>query len=176
MKKIFPLFLAVCLIVCCFSVSAAAATVTQDTPSGEFNVYYSLHGQYAINIPSSLMLSQNNTATISADYLHLDKNESVKVTMDDSTFSDNGNFELTAYADQSKMKCIILASTPAVSEPFELTRETNADPLITYTSDNADAIATLQFVPKPEKASVSGAYEGKVIFNFALVVQSNDKG
>lgn len=176
MKRILPLILVFCMAVCCFSVSASADTVTEGTPSSECHIYYSLHGQYAINIPSSLMLSQKDTATISADYLHLNNNESVKVTIDDSTFADNGNFELRAYADSSKMKCAIFASTPSSAEQFELTRETNAEPLIVYTTSNPEAVATLHFVPQPEKASVSGAYEGKVIFNFALVVQSNDEG
>ncbi len=165
MKKIIALIMTICILAGCLSVSASAET-NENMPSTAFlSVYYDLHGRYSINIPGSITISENEVVEISADYLLLNDTEVVSVYVDDSAFSSNGYFELQSLKDSSKMKCALFASSTESEEGREVTRDENTEPLISYTTNNGEAKAYLQFTPQVSRDNTSGMYEGQIMFN-----------
>ena len=126
MKRISVLLLVLALVVGCFSVSASAASVDQDKSSAQVGVYYTLRGQYCISIPSSIFLSQGDTITFSADYVHLVEGESVTVKLADSTFDTDGSFKLSQIDGTGNMTCTLTASNSANAEGTTITKENAA--------------------------------------------------
>ena len=178
MKKISLLLLVLALVVGCFSVSASAASVDQDTPSAQAEVYYTLRGQYCISIPSSVMLSKGDTITFSADYVHLIEGESVTVKLADSTFDAEGSFKLSQmYDGTGTITCTLTASNTANAEGTVITKENAATvPIITYTADNATDKGYLQITPQIEPTTAAGPYNGTLMFDISLLVAENTEG
>ncbi len=177
MKRISVLLLVLALVVGCFSVSASAASVDQDTPSAQVGVYYTLRGQYCISIPSSIFLSQGDTITFSADYVHLVEGESVTVKLADSTFDEDGSFKLSQIDGNGTMACTLTASNTANAEGTTITKENAAaTPIITYTADNATDKGYLQITPQIEPTTAAGPYSGFLMFDISLLVAENTEG
>ena len=172
MKKILALFMAALMAVSC-SVAASAATV-EESSSATTNVFYNNYGQYAVKIPSSLMLTQNDTISVSADYAHLKTTQSIIVSITESSFGESGYFELIADADRSTMKCTLLASENG-AETVELTKENAPHTLVTITEENKDtAIGMLQVIPQKETATASGVFTGRIQFDISLINTSEE--
>lgn len=178
MKRISVLLLVLALVVGCFSVSASAASVDQDTPSAQVGVYYTLRGQYCISIPSSIYLSQGDTITFSADYVHLVEGESVTVKLADSTFDADGSFKLSQmYDGTGTITCTLTASNTANAEGTVITKENAATaPIITYTADNATDKGYLQITQQIEPTTAAGPYSGTLMFDISLLVAENTEG
>lgn len=177
MKRISVLLLVLALVVGCFSVSASAASVDQDKSSAQVGVYYTLRGQYCISIPSSIFLSQGDTITFSADYVHLVEGESVTVKLADSTFDADGNFKLSQIDGSGTMACTLTASNTANAEGTTITKENAAaTPIITYTADNATDKGYLQITPQIEPSTAAGPYSGILMFDISLLVAENTEG
>ncbi|MBO5203524.1 MAG: hypothetical protein J6B72_02800 [Clostridia bacterium] len=177
MKRISLLLLILALVVGCFSVSASAASVDQDTPSAQVGVYYTLRGQYCISIPSSIFLSQGDTITFSADYVHLVEGESVTVKLADSTFDADGSFKLSQIDGNGTMACTLTASNTANAEGTVITKDNAATaPIITYTADNATDKGYLQITPQIEPTTAAGPYSGFLMFDISLLVAENTEG
>ena len=173
MKRISLLLLILALVVGCFSVSASAASVDQDTPSAQVGVYYTLRGQYCISIPSS----QGDTITFSADYVHLVEGESVTVKLADSTFDADGSFKLSQIDGNGTMACTLTASNTANAEGTVITKDNAATaPIITYTADNATDKGYLQITPQIEPTTAAGPYSGFLMFDISLLVAENTEG
>ena len=171
MKRISLLILVLALVVGCFSVSASAASVDQDKSSAQVGVYYTLRGQYCISIPSSIFLSQGDTITFSADYVHLVEGESVTVKLADSTFDADGGFKLSQVDGNGTMACTLTASNTASAEGTVITKENAATaPIITYTADNATDKGYLQITPQIEPTTAAGPYSGILMFDISLLV------
>lgn len=172
MRKILVLFMAALMAVSC-SVAASAATV-EESSSSTTTVYYSNYGQYAVNIPSSLMLTQKDTISVSADYAHLTATQSIVVSIPEGSFGESGYFELIADADRSTMKCTLLASDNG-AEAVELTKENAPHTLVTITEENKDtATGTLQVIPQKETATASGVFMGRIQFDISLINTSEE--
>lgn len=177
MKRISLLILVLALVVGCFSVSASAASVDQDKSSAQVGVYYTLRGQYCISIPSSIFLSQGDTITFSADYVHLVEGESVTVKLADSTFDTDGSFKLSQIDGSGTMACTLTASNTANAEGTTITKENAAaTPIITYTADNATDKGYLQITPQIEPTTAAGPYSGFLMFDISLLVAENTEG
>ena len=172
MKKISALVVVLALVLSCFSFSASAATIDQNTSSATVGVFYNLHGQYSISIPSSLILSQNDVLEISADYMHLTSTESVVVKLSENSFDSDGSFKLESHQDSSyKMSVFLLSSTSENSEGTEIRKDNAAsNPIVTYTSENVDCVGFLQLLPEPDRNSPGGAYSGTLMFDITLQV------
>ena len=172
MRKILVLFMAALMAVSC-SVAASAATV-EESSSSTTTVYYSNYGQYAVNIPSSLMLTQKDTISVSADYAHLTATQSIVVSIPEGSFGESGYFELIADADRSTMKCTLLVSENG-AEAVELTKENAPHTLVTITEENKDtATGTLQVIPQKETATASGVFMGRIQFDISLINTSEE--
>lgn len=172
MRKFLALLLAALMAVSC-SVAASAATV-EESSSSTTNIYYSNYGQYSVSIPSSLMLSQKDTISVSADYAHLTTTQSIIVSISENSFGESGYLELLAYADRSPLQCTVYASENG-AEAVELTKDNAPYTLLTITEENKDtAIGTLQVIPQKETATASGAFEGSIHFDISLINTSEE--
>ena len=167
MRKILALLLAALMAVSC-SVAASAATV-EESSSATTNIYYSNYGQYSVSIPSSLMLAQNDTISVSADYAHLTATQSIVVSIPESSFGESGYFELSARDEDGSMRCTLLASENG-AEAVELTKENAPHTLVTITEENKDtATGTLQVIPQTETATATGVFLGSIHFDISLI-------
>ena len=172
MKKILALLLAALMAVSC-SVAASAATV-EESSSATTDIYYSNYGQYSISIPSSIILSQRDTISVSADYAHLTATQSIVVSIPESSFGESGYFELSARDEDGSMRCTLLASENG-AEAVELTKDNAPHTLVTITEENKEtAIGTLQIIPQKETATASGIFMGSIHFDISLINASEE--
>ena len=172
-NKLLSAFLALTLLVSCFAVTASATELTEDDASAEVLVCYNLHGEYCVVIPGSLMMSSGDVLNITADYLHLASNESVKITLNEETFVRGGEyFTIVGGSGSHELDCKLFASTSANTEATEITSSNYATtPIVTFSAADADTVGKLQVVPQVEKTTPAGPYTGNLVFDIELVVE-----
>ena len=173
-NKLLSVFLALTLLVSCFAVTVSAAEITADDTTAKSTVCYTLHGEYCIVIPGSLMMSNGDTLNITADYLHLTSDESVKITLNEQTFIRGGEyFTIEGGINNHPLDCKLFASTSATNEVAEITSSNYAaTPIVTFTAADVDTVGKLQVVPQVEKNTPAGAYTGNLFFDIELVTGS----
>ena len=172
-NKLLSVFLALALLVSCFAVTVSAAEITADDTTAKSMVCYTLHGEYCIVIPGSLMMSSGDTLNITADYLHLTSDESVRITLNEETFTRGGEyFTIEGSGNKHLLDCKLFASTSANGEAAEITSSNYADtPIVTFTAADVDTVGKLQVVPQVEKNTPAGAYTGNLVFDIELVTE-----
>lgn len=158
----------------CFSVSASAATtITPDVSNASTSIYYLLDGQYEITIPSSAIITHNNSFDITAEYIHLLSNKSVVITVSDNSFDSEGNFKMYGSGSASLLCDLLVGPSDGVKTAITRTNASNT-PVVSFTCDNADTHGTVQIIPQIGKTSSAGVYDGTINFDIALVEVSSD--
>lgn len=172
-NKLLSAFLALTLLVSCLAVTASATEITEDDATAKSMVCYTLHGEYCIVIPGSLMMSSGDTLNITADYLHLTSDESVRITLNEETFTRGGEyFTIEGNGNKHLLDCKLFASTSANGEAAEITSSNYAEtPIVTFTAADVDTVGKLQVVPQVEKNTPAGAYTGNLVFDIELVTE-----
>lgn len=176
MKRALTIIMAFTLLFVCLTVNVSATTVDQNGSSASTSLEFSLHGQYAITIPSELELYSDGCGTlqISADYVHLTEGESAVIKVSKDSFGDNDYFELHhMYNSEGIIECLLYASTLSTSGFREIRKSnTETEPIITYTPDNIGDIGYLQVNALVQPSSFAGNYVGTLMFDISLEIET----
>lgn len=176
MKRALAVIMAFTLIFVCLTVNVSATTVDQNGSSASTSLEFSLHGQYAIIIPSELELSENGDGMlqIRADHIHLIEGESAVVKIAESSFGESDYFELKhTDNEEAYIECFMSASTLSDTMYREINKKNaSTEPVITFTAADRGDIGYLHISAIVQPSSFAGNYTGTLMFDISLEVET----
>lgn len=162
-RRIATILAVLCLVMTAFPISAFAVTGDEGGATGSTTITYTASPTYTIEIPSSLTMPASGDGQISITCTEngLGSGTRLVVSLDESTFTSDGNFYLVNTSDDSQViKCSLTLSGNDAAAGLAIRTYINGS-----TTPILDAPLIIHRV---ENAPTAGTYTGTIYFSIAV--------